>query len=300
MPWRSGPRGHGDDGAVGQHDHDVLVRGGDLFEQGDLLGGHVEGFAIEALDSKHPAHDYFADRERRSVTNALNINWSVPDGANVEHVLQAGLSMMDGIQLRWLRSPGRDLNAMWVDCEDVLFPSPYGTDTADPSVNRASRTSPPPPRHQSPSSRTITPSIPHARHAADPKGRGACRPSRRRPRHPYRARRRETVKLAATAAQSIAPVDLTGGDVPRVELHGGDAEVDGAAARGGRRDAVPGVARARTDVTGCAVSNIRTAVTERTISVERTTRRINGRDLTLRPALPMRAASPFATHHSPP
>ena len=28
---------------------DVLVRGGDLFEQGDLLGGHVEGFAIEAL-----------------------------------------------------------------------------------------------------------------------------------------------------------------------------------------------------------------------------------------------------------
>ena len=44
-----GPRGHGDDGAVGQHDHDVLVRGGDLFEQGDLLGGHVEGFAIEAL-----------------------------------------------------------------------------------------------------------------------------------------------------------------------------------------------------------------------------------------------------------
>ncbi|MFR2856705.1 MAG: hypothetical protein ACLTB3_00005, partial [Bifidobacterium scardovii] len=55
-------------------------------------------FAIEALDSKHPAHDYFADRERRDVTNALNINWSVPDGANVEHVLQAGLSMMDGIQ----------------------------------------------------------------------------------------------------------------------------------------------------------------------------------------------------------
>ena len=44
-----GPRGHGDDGAVGQHDHDVLVRGGDLFEQGDLLGGHVEGVAVEAF-----------------------------------------------------------------------------------------------------------------------------------------------------------------------------------------------------------------------------------------------------------
>ena len=44
-----GPRGHGDHGAVGQHDHDVLVRGGDLFEQGDLLGGHVEGVAVEAF-----------------------------------------------------------------------------------------------------------------------------------------------------------------------------------------------------------------------------------------------------------
>ena len=27
-----GPRGHGDHGTVGQYDHDVLVRGGDLFE----------------------------------------------------------------------------------------------------------------------------------------------------------------------------------------------------------------------------------------------------------------------------
>ena len=112
--------------------------------------------------------------------------------------------------------------------------------------------------------------------------------------------RRETVKLAATAAQSIAPVDLTGGDVPRVELHGGDAEVDGAAARGGRRDAVPGVARARTDVTGCAVSNIRTAVTERTISVERTTRRINGRDLTFAPRTPPCAPQARSPRTTPP
>lgn len=33
----------------GQHDHDVLVCGGYLFEQGDLLGGHVEGVAVEAF-----------------------------------------------------------------------------------------------------------------------------------------------------------------------------------------------------------------------------------------------------------
>ncbi|NEG55881.1 TetR/AcrR family transcriptional regulator [Bifidobacterium platyrrhinorum] len=80
--------------------------------------------SAEALDPDHPAHAYFVDRERQTVTSAMNINWSVPDGVDVEHVLQAGLSMMDGLQLRWLRSPGRDLNAMWADCEDVLFPSP--------------------------------------------------------------------------------------------------------------------------------------------------------------------------------
>lgn len=80
--------------------------------------------STEALDPAHPAHDYFADRERRTVTMALNINWAVPEGVNVEHVLQAGFSMMDGLQLRWLRTPGQDLNAMWADCEDVLMPLP--------------------------------------------------------------------------------------------------------------------------------------------------------------------------------
>ena len=39
-------------------------------------------------------------------------------------VLQAGFSMMDGLQLRWLRSPGQDLNTMWADCEDALMPLP--------------------------------------------------------------------------------------------------------------------------------------------------------------------------------
>ena len=80
--------------------------------------------STEALDPAHPAHDYFTDRERRTVTMALNINWAVPEGVNVEHVLQAGFSMMDGLQLRWLRAPGQDLNAMWADCEDVLMPLP--------------------------------------------------------------------------------------------------------------------------------------------------------------------------------
>ena len=37
---------------------------------------------------------------------------------------QMGKATVDGVQLRWLRKPGQDLNAMWVECEDVLFPLP--------------------------------------------------------------------------------------------------------------------------------------------------------------------------------
>ena len=40
---------HGDDGSVGQHHDDVLVFGGDGFEQFDLLGWNVEGFTVEAF-----------------------------------------------------------------------------------------------------------------------------------------------------------------------------------------------------------------------------------------------------------
>ena len=43
------PWGHGDDGTVGKHDRDVLVRRRDSFEQLDLLGGNVEGFTVEAF-----------------------------------------------------------------------------------------------------------------------------------------------------------------------------------------------------------------------------------------------------------
>ncbi len=57
---------------------------------------------------------------------ALNINWAVPEGVNVEHVLQAGFSMMDGLQLRWLRAPGQDLRHVGRlrGCADA--PAPVG------------------------------------------------------------------------------------------------------------------------------------------------------------------------------
>lgn len=80
--------------------------------------------SAEALNPDHPAHEYFATREEHVVDVARNIRWRVPDGVDAEQVLRVGFAMMDGVQLRWLRRPSQDLNAMWAECEDVLFPLP--------------------------------------------------------------------------------------------------------------------------------------------------------------------------------
>ena len=80
--------------------------------------------SAEALDPEHPAHDYFAQRERSSVRAALQVPWAAPPSVDARDVLESGLCLMDGLQLRWLRDPGQDLNAMWRRCERTLMPSP--------------------------------------------------------------------------------------------------------------------------------------------------------------------------------
>ena len=80
--------------------------------------------SAEAIDPNHPAHEYFANRELHNAGTALNIRWQVPEGVDTRRLLNAGFAMMDGVQLRWLRTPGQDLNSMWAECEDALFPLP--------------------------------------------------------------------------------------------------------------------------------------------------------------------------------
>ena len=84
--------------------------------------------SAEAIDPNHPAHEYFANRELHNADTALNIRWRVPEGVDTRRLLNAGFAMMDGVQLRWLRTPGQDLNAMWAECEDALFPLPMWED----------------------------------------------------------------------------------------------------------------------------------------------------------------------------
>jgi AcrR family transcriptional regulator len=78
----------------------------------------------ESIDPDHPAHQYFLERDRDTIDLMLDVPWDVPDGVNVEQLLNAGFSMMDGIQLRWLRNPESDLNQLWAQCEDQLMPLP--------------------------------------------------------------------------------------------------------------------------------------------------------------------------------
>ena len=76
----------------------------------------------ETLNPDHPAREYFQDRERLLEHLADNPCWKIPEGADVHATLNAAMMAMDGIQIKWLRQPGRDLMAMWREIEPILFP----------------------------------------------------------------------------------------------------------------------------------------------------------------------------------
>lgn len=72
----------------------------------------------EALDSGHPAHDYFAERfvYARELIASSTREWADdPEMLAVEL-----LGRMDGLQLQWLRDPTLDLEELWARAEDLL------------------------------------------------------------------------------------------------------------------------------------------------------------------------------------
>jgi AcrR family transcriptional regulator len=64
----------------------------------------------ESLTPDHPAHDFFAERQRRTL--ALMSRWQPPDG-DAEALARHVLAVLDGLQLQWLRDPELDLLATW-------------------------------------------------------------------------------------------------------------------------------------------------------------------------------------------
>jgi AcrR family transcriptional regulator len=73
--------------------------------------------AAESLAPEHPAHDYFADRQR-TVLAAFAQLAEPPEPALARQIM----ATMDGLQLQWLRDPaGTDLVAMWEEAASRLF-----------------------------------------------------------------------------------------------------------------------------------------------------------------------------------
>lgn len=76
----------------------------------------------ETLNPDHPARGYFQEREHALDQLADNPCWQIPDGVNARAAITAAMMAMDGIQIKWLREPDRDLVEMWKGIEPALFP----------------------------------------------------------------------------------------------------------------------------------------------------------------------------------
>ncbi|WP_433047260.1 TetR/AcrR family transcriptional regulator [Dactylosporangium sp. CS-033363] len=70
--------------------------------------------AAESLAPEHPAHDYFAERQRK----VLGAFADLAEPALARQIM----ATMDGLQLQWLRDQaGTDLVAMWEEAARRLF-----------------------------------------------------------------------------------------------------------------------------------------------------------------------------------
>ncbi len=76
----------------------------------------------ETLNPDHPGRAYFSEREQKLEQAAADPRWNIPDGIDGKAAIMAAFMAMDGIQIKWLREPDRDLEAMWQQIEPALFP----------------------------------------------------------------------------------------------------------------------------------------------------------------------------------
>lgn len=92
--------------------------------------------SAESLNPDHPLHDEFMERMDNIWAHYSRYPWLVPPQLgsweeSMRPVVRKAMEIMDGIQLWWLREPEVDLCAEWAEMENLLFPEPCGTPTAD-------------------------------------------------------------------------------------------------------------------------------------------------------------------------
>jgi AcrR family transcriptional regulator len=83
----------------------------------------VRLFAVleaESLTPGHPAHDYFAARQRRTIDSLARL-LAGRTRSPIDLAVRIA-AMMDGLQVHWLRNPDEiDLVAQWQSAADVIF-----------------------------------------------------------------------------------------------------------------------------------------------------------------------------------
>ncbi len=83
----------------------------------------AELFAIveaQAIDPRHPGHEYFKYRNERLVADVLPI--ASAEYENAEELIRQLIAIADGLQLNWLRDPGSfDLMERWKAIADPLL-----------------------------------------------------------------------------------------------------------------------------------------------------------------------------------
>lgn len=78
--------------------------------------------SAEALQPTHPVHDYFYEREQRAIATFASARSAAT--LDPDAFARLVLAAMDGVQLRWLRDPGRlDLVTEWRAAASALFPA---------------------------------------------------------------------------------------------------------------------------------------------------------------------------------
>lgn len=82
----------------------------------------------EAVSPDHPAHEYFNERPTSVWELYSQTRWRIPPEVgtweDMRDLVEMSIEAMDGLQLRFFRSPQIELVASWTRFEDILFPSP--------------------------------------------------------------------------------------------------------------------------------------------------------------------------------
>ncbi|MFF2053185.1 TetR/AcrR family transcriptional regulator [Leifsonia sp. NPDC058194] len=86
----------------------------------------------EASSPGHPAHDYFDVRPDHVWQLYSQTPWRIPPQLGgweiMRDLVELSIEAMDGVQIRFFRSPGIDMVDEWAKFERVLFPSPLWDD----------------------------------------------------------------------------------------------------------------------------------------------------------------------------